>query len=293
MFLFFVSSAFIFWDEFFFMFALPIASILALIIIVSIIIRVLVVFFLLLHEEIHFLLLFSFIHSDSLCFVTFILISIFVFGLRDSLNSSCLLWLNKWQCVANNRVRVCVCARDKLVLTVRGQGKRANFQVCEKRTICRQQGNGALNFPHNFGAVVRAKAHVLRWHRISLCMWLECTKRNSLYDEQRAVHNRYISLVFFPFFYIFLFYLVFLSQFTVVGDSVVAFYRLFVSSNSPQFFFSSSFRSSLFVVFSTLFSVECAPFNVYLLVGLQKMWHEDSRLQTHFNLFGINCYFVR
>lgn len=82
----FFLSAFIFWDEVFFLcFTQPIASILTLIIIVRIIIRVFVNFC---KEEIHFLLLFFFIHSDSLYFSAFILISIFAFCLRDSLSSS-------------------------------------------------------------------------------------------------------------------------------------------------------------------------------------------------------------
>lgn len=140
-----------------------------------------------------------------------------------------------------------MCVFAKLV-TERGQGKRATFQVCEKRTIAGSKAMEHWTFHTQFWCGCSRKSTCATLcKRISLCMWLECTKRNSLYDEQRAIHNRYISLGFFPFF---TFYLVFLSQFTVVGDSVVAFYRLFVSSNSPQI---RLFFTSLFVVFSALF----------------------------------------
>lgn len=110
---------------------------------------------------------------------------------------------------------------------------------------------------------------------------------------------RFTASFFYSFFsssFVF-FYLVFLSQFTVVGDSVVALHgrssRLSVSS----FLLLLRARSLLFRrVFSCLFS-SCVMRHIHRLPSLvrrptAKIWHNDSLLQTHFNLFGINCYFM-
>lgn len=129
---------------------------------------------------------------------------------------------------------------DKLLTDEEKSIQNTKFQVffsylfTLSRRLPEQQGYRALNFPHKIRCV-RAQAHTHA--HVFCCSTKFALHVNCLYPVHGMSSVPYTIAIFHWIFPLsFSFYLVLLSQFTVVGDSVVALHSLFFPVTLLRFF---------------------------------------------------------
>lgn len=151
---------------------------------------------------------------------------------------------------------VCMCVCVELLterLRRRIQRKKKTSKFSKSVRLREQHSNRALNFPHKIRSFsLRAQASTCT----ATIFALHVTELYPLCTMMSSSVPYTIAIFHWIFLFFYLFYFVFLSQFTVVGDSVVA---LCIVSSSVTLCFLRLFSSE--AIFLTLFSqsvVECA-----------------------------------